>query len=233
MSTLVRNKIFLENPYTGFDDSIYPVDLQGWGHDDPNFEKVIKELRPTLIIEVGTWKGASAIEMSKISKRNGIQNEIVCVDTWLGSLEFVTKEGDEGRATPLENETFNEIRRGLARKYGYPGVYYQFLANILRSGNADVITPFPQTSTIAARFFVIHNIQASLIYLDGSHDEKDVYEDIENYWKVLSPGGIMIGDDYNEWVTVKKAVDRFAKDSGLTVEISESRRQWMMRKLKC
>ena len=52
------NLIHKNNPYQGFDFNSFPLDLQGWGSTDNNFLKLIDEIQPSLIIEVGTWKEA-------------------------------------------------------------------------------------------------------------------------------------------------------------------------------
>lgn len=76
--------------YEGFAFAALPCDLQGWGGDSPAFAGLIKEVRPALVIEVGTWKGASAVSMADAAAHAGLSTKIVCVDTWLGALEFRT-----------------------------------------------------------------------------------------------------------------------------------------------
>ena len=74
--------------YKGFDFRAYPRDLTGWGGESPAFDELIRQARPRLIIEVGTWKGASAVSMAKAAKSGGMPTKIICIDTWLGALEF-------------------------------------------------------------------------------------------------------------------------------------------------
>ena len=58
----LRNKIHgSRDPYAGM-----TADIQGWASTSPVFADCIRELNPKLIIEVGTWKGCSAIHMAKI-----------------------------------------------------------------------------------------------------------------------------------------------------------------------
>jgi hypothetical protein len=52
-----------------------------------------------------------------------------------------------------------------------------------------------------------HGIRADLIYLDGSHDYEDVACDIAAYRPLLTPGGVLFGDDYDTWVDVRQAVE--------------------------
>ncbi len=95
----IRGRLFQHDPYTGFDASKYPTDFQGWGSNHQFFEKILAALRPAVIIEVGTWKGGSAIHMAQLSKDLGFPTEIVCVDTWLGSPEHVLDKWHGWRAS--------------------------------------------------------------------------------------------------------------------------------------
>jgi len=169
------------------------------------------------VIEVGSWKGASAIHMARRLEDLGLGAEIVCVDTWLGAIEFLDNKEDLDRYVSLR------------LRHGYPTVYYQFLANVVKTGFQNVITPFPQTSLIAARWLRKHNVQAQLIYIDGSHEEEDVLSDLTHYWPVLAPDGIMFGDDFNEaWPGVRSAVRAFCELYGCELVVSDGR--WVVRK---
>ena len=56
----------------------FEKDLTGWGGEHPIFEKLILNLKSQLpiIVEVGTWKGQSAINMANILKKNDIKGKI-------------------------------------------------------------------------------------------------------------------------------------------------------------
>jgi hypothetical protein len=210
-------KIHARNPFQDFDANRFSPDLSGWGGTDPHFKTLIEEVRPRLVIEVGTWKGASAVFMGKHLQAAGGKSALVCVDTWLGALEFWTDQKDETRY------------RALGLKNGYPSVYYQFLANVVHEGLQDVIVPFPQTSAIAARWFKKNRLAADLIYIDASHDEDDVLSDLRSYWDLVSDGGILFGDDYN-WPGVRAAVNYFAFENNFAFELAGL--HWVFRKSK-
>lgn len=197
----ILNQLHLYNPYIGFNNSIYKDDVSGWHGNHPIFLDLLDNLEPKLILEIGSWKGQSAINMAKSSKELDLDVKIVCVDTWLGSIDFINSESrlDEARDTyPL---------------FGYPQIYYQFLSNVINAGVEEIVIPFPQTSSIACRWFEERNILFDLIYIDGSNDYRDVLLDIESSWAILKNGGVIFGDDYNHsfFVDIKKAVDDFCK----------------------
>ena len=142
---------------------------------------------------------------------------MICVDTWLGSIEH-WKGCIRGW----------DIRPYL--KHGYPTLYYQFLANVLHQECHDVVVPVPNTSSNAARWFSGQQIVADLVYLDGSHEEDDVYSDLCNYWKLLRPGGVLVGDDWHAyWFGVICAVNKFVRERDLPLEISGQK--WLIRKV--
>jgi len=78
-----------QNPYDGFDGSGLPAFTAGefQGHDESLMALLVHVTRPRLIIEVGSWKGGSAIQMGSVVRKRGwgCKTKIVCVDTWLGT----------------------------------------------------------------------------------------------------------------------------------------------------
>lgn len=204
---IITNKIY-ENL------ELLPEDLTGWGGTDPIFEQLISEVKPKIIVEVGTWKGQSAITMANAVKRHNLDTTIYCIDTWLGALEFWhwLKETDE---------------RDLMLKNGYPQIYYQFLSNVVHNQAQDIIIPFPNTSTCGAAFLKCNKVSADLIYIDASHEEADVYSDICSYYELLNEGGVLFGDDV-AWPSVRLAFERFEKERGVKVEIVNER-HWVLR----
>jgi len=182
-------------------------EVPGWGSRHPNFETILTRTKPGLILEVGSWLGGSAIHMAEICQKLNLETEIVCIDTWLGASEF------------YQDHTDPERYRSLNHQRGYPSVYYAFWQNVVDRRFTRVITPFPQTSQIAARLLKKWRVRADLIYIDGSHDEADVLSDLQAYGELLSPSGTIFGDDYtSHWVGVQNAVNRYVIDRGLSVD---------------
>ncbi|MFT4176284.1 MAG: class I SAM-dependent methyltransferase [Luteolibacter sp.] len=201
---LVRPLIHARDPYLDFDWQTWPDDPSGWGSQSPAFAELVEKIRPRRIIEVGTWKGGSALEMARHTVSLGLQTEIICIDTWLGALEMWMDHTDETRYGALN------------LKNGYPSLYYQFLANVCYAGRQDIVTPLPLPSTTAAQWLAVHGVLADLIYIDGSHEEDDVYQDLTSYWDLLRPGGILLGDDWG-WDGVRMAAERFARENSLAI----------------
>lgn len=200
--------------YEGIEKLAMPHDVQGWHSQHSVFDRLISEASPAVIIEVGSWKGASAIHMADITHMRFTQSKIYCVDTWLGGIDH-----------ELHQEVETSV---LQREHGYPGLYFQFLTNVYRAGFKDRIVPIPQTSINGARFLHAHGVVADLIYIDGSHEYPDALIDMDMYWKLLRPGGIMFGDDIG-FDGVARSIAEFCKHTGLTCEIIADN-FWVLRK---
>jgi len=206
------------NPYQGFDTAGFRYDVQGWNSERQVFKDLIDQVCPQLIIEIGSWKGASAIFMGEHLRQKNSSCLILCVDTWLGGLDSCPAPKNSSRYTALKH------------KQGYPTLYYQFLFNVIDRRLTDRIIPFPQTSSIASRWLKQNRVEADLIYIDGSHDEEDVYLDLVHYLELVKKGGVLFGDDYRDAATgVKAAVDRFAGERSLAVAMKEDQ-FWMISK---
>lgn len=205
----------LEDPFTGV--VVDPkATLWGWpGGDSPIFSELIQTVRPRTIIEVGTWLGLSTYTMSRALTATGITDAcIIAVDTWLGGEEHWST--DEGRES-------------LGFVHGRPTIYERFLSNMVREGFASTILPLPLSSLIAGRLLKKSGITADLIYLDGSHHEKDVYDDLCVYGELLTEKGAIFGDDF-QWESVAAAVTRYAAEHNL--EIGRADKFWTLRPRK-
>lgn len=209
MSDLLR-MIHQQDPFAGFDSSSYTLDLQGWGSQAAIFEQIMSKLRPSKMIEVGSWKGASAIHIANLAKSLGIQDFVLlCVDTWLGSPEHWSIRDDA------------DFMPSLKLLNGYPQLYRQFLANVVLSGHSDCIVPFPISSDGAAQFLRTKSVVFDAAYIDAGHEYRSVRNDLEAFWPLVRPGGVMFGDDFVAgWHGVVRAVSEFADSGGFQLYLA-------------
>ncbi len=195
----LKKAIFGEGDlYAGFSSEGLTEDLQGWGGHD-FLLKVAQELRPKTIIEVGVWKGRSAIAMAKKLKEYGSDFSILCIDTWLGAQEHFQEQ----------------FRAAMNRKNGYPQLYRQFIHNVISQKQQDVIVPLPLSSLAAAQLLAKMDVKADLIHIDAGHGYYEVKSDISAFWPLLKPDGVAIFDDYGGWQGVTRAVNEFAAEKAL------------------
>ena len=87
--------------------------------------------------------------------------------------------------------------------------------------------PFPSTIAfkILKSIFEDLNIKADFAYIDGSHEEREVYMDLYYYYQLLSKGSYLCGDDW-AWDAVKNDVTKFCNDNNLNCYIHENQVHW-------
>jgi Methyltransferase domain len=193
---------------------MFELDLQGWGAEHPIFERVLLSERPAVVVEVGTWKGASVLHMHALAREHGLKTVFICIDTWLGSTENWLKP---------------EPRPNMQLEGGHPTLYRQFVANVIASDAVEDVYPLPMSSTVGARLLHGLGVEADVIYVDAAHEEEELALDLMLFWRVLRPGGLMFGDDYvQRWAGVVRAVDRFAHERGLELELDAEK--WLVRR---
>lgn len=180
------------------------TDAEGWNSDHGLFKQLIDQTSPRTIIEVGSYKGRSAIHMAALTAH--LNTRIYCVDTFLGGVTL--KMEDKTNDKPACNYD------------GWTSLYFQFMHNIWAAGFQDRVHPVLNTSTSGARLLNFAGIKGDLIYIDADHFYEQVYMDLEFYIELLAPGGIMFGDDYRDFPGVKMAVERFAYERHLRVVTS-------------
>ena len=140
--------------------------------------------------------------MLNICKTRGINTEIICVDTWLGSNDTLWLDPN--------------YRGSLRLKNGYPSIFWQFVYNMIKTEMIDSVYPLPMTSTAAYYLLKRFGIKADLIYIDAGHEHDEVYTDLSLYYNLLRPGGVMVCDDYSSgWPGVVSAINEFVAEKKL------------------
>jgi hypothetical protein len=199
-------KLGIKNPYNRFlNDSTIKENLVGWNGIGSTMQNRIKEKKPSVIVEVGSFLGHSTVMLGK--NRKTVDNDFViyCVDTWLGSYEHWRKDFCD-----MLN-LFGFYENGIS------GLYDQFVKNIILNDLHNNVVPIPCTSNVGCELLKFNNVKADFIYIDASHEAEDVYNDIKRYYPLLKDGGIMFGDDY-PWDSVKAGVNRYCLEFNKKVE---------------
>jgi len=179
------------------------------------FEAILDSLdcEPDILIEVGSFLGASAIVFGQIIKARKLKTKIICIDTFLGST-FHWERAD--RRNPLN------IRNG------YPMMFFDFLNNVKSFSLDGIICPFPTTSLDAAAFLQRNEVTANLTYIDSSHDEITTRAECEAYWPITR--NVLFGDDFGDEWGVPKAVRGFCHSRNLKFGVRNYK--WIIAKTK-
>lgn len=195
------------DPFAFYNASPSNVDMQGWRSNHPYLSSLVEELRPLRIAEIGVWKGGSAITMANTLRENDINGVVLCIDTFRGSPEHWTN--------PKHYEQMNVMN-------GIPGIYDNFMANVIAKSLQEYVLPLPVDSYTAFEICRKRNLLFDLIHIDAGHEYFAVKNDLQNWSTLLNPKGVILMDDYcwdNEnnvstsWHDVAKAVNEFVEDN--------------------
>lgn len=141
-------------------------------------------------VELGTWRGASAIALARTVRQWG--GVVYCVDTWMGDVN--------GGTIP-----------------GRPSMLLECAANIIAAGVAASVRLIPALTVDAASWWPG---RVDFLYIDADHREASVRLDLTTWWPKLRPGGLIAGDDYDNplYPGVTKAWNDFERVRGWTLE---------------
>lgn len=116
------------------------------------------------ILEIGSFRGASAVTFAGISKKNFLDFQLVCCDAW-------------GKIGAQENLNYQHFLSVL-KKFGVGGVI-------------ELVGFSSKTlGILAERSF-------DVVYVDGYHGVTQVLSDLEFAKRLIKPGGVIFGDDYD------------------------------------
>ena len=113
-----------------------------------------------------------------------------CIDTWNGSIENISP-GEIGFEPNLL----------LDKDY----IFKIFKESIKPLGN--VVTFIRSDSLFASNLYADESLE--FVFIDASHQYKDVKDDIQAWFPKVKKGGIIAGHDYSWCDDVKRAVDEF------------------------
>jgi predicted O-methyltransferase YrrM len=193
---------FGRDPLKDFPAERFASDLQGWHSDHIYLTRAIEKARPSIVVEVGVWKGASVVTLAKAMQRLKLDAVVIAIDTWLGSSEHYLWE---------------KFLPDLDFEFGYPRLYHKFATNICKEGLAEYVVPLPLDSINAFQLLKARGIRPDVLHIDAGHDYLSVMADLKAWWPQLNAGGVLIGDDYfkkplmgqGKWPQVRQAFDEF------------------------
>lgn len=155
-----------------------------------------------IFVEIGTWKGKSAVFMAEEIKNQGKEIDFYTIDLF---------EYSDGY------HEFNPNRDNLS-------FYDEVLKNI--DPVKDYINLIKGKSYEVAKRFEDGSI--SFLFIDGDHSYEGVKKDLNAWYPKIKSGGIIAGHDYTETSCgVKMAVDEFFLFTGIQINGSS----WIFKKL--
>lgn len=145
------------------------------------------------MVEVGSWCGASALEMCEKFPELTVH----CVDHWKGSPNDIT----------------GTIVDSLSQKIEDP-LYVTFCKNVGDLLHKRVI-PWRGESTDIAKEW---DRKVPMVFIDAGHEKDEVIADLEAWWPHVAEGGVICGHDWSWFATVREGVTDFFGDDFVNTE---------------
>ncbi len=141
---------------------------EGWSGHIPFAMWLVEQLKPNLIVELGTHTGNSYFALCQSVQANGLNSHCYAVDTWLGDEHAGKYDGEEVYSQVL---SFNQER-------------YAGFSKLLR-----------MTFDEALEYFNDGTID--LLHIDGLHTYEAVHHDFDTWQSKLSEQSVVMFHDIN------------------------------------
>ncbi|XP_016735529.1 uncharacterized protein [Gossypium hirsutum] len=205
--TILQRVFKGSSPYTDFPPPhlryiLKPKRIRGWGSNGDVFEHLIKRVKPKLIVEVGTFLGASALHMVNVTRKLGLQTQILCLDDFRGWPGFRDRFKD-----------INDINGDVL-------LLQQFMQNVVYFNATGSVLPVPFSTRSGLEKLCEWGIMADLLEIDAGHDFISAWGDINGAYRILKPGGVIFGHDYFTAADnhgVRRAVNLLAQINHLNI----------------
>jgi predicted O-methyltransferase YrrM len=161
------------------------------------------------ILEIGSYKGDSALWFLNNLCVNK-KTTLTCIDTWMGSPEY--NEFEQIEQIFDKNISENERKDQLIK---------------IKNNSYDALVELNYRK----------EKMYDVIYIDASHESRDVISDASLSWRLLNPSGILIFDDYKwdllkpDYFTPKPAIDAFMYIMKPELKVIDVARQVFVEKL--
>ena len=155
-----------------------------WEQDGVEYQRLVKLVPDgSLIVEVGCFRGRSMASISDLIKSKRLRS--VCIDLWdTGRLDF------PGHPHP---EFFDGMLMDFKKVMNLFG-----LEPLLVCGTSPQVAPWLKEAP-------------ALVFIDANHAYEWALKDIDIWWPLLAPGGVLCGHDYwdSEPGVIKAVNERF------------------------
>jgi hypothetical protein len=136
-----------------------------WVDHLPFAYDLVHDLRPRIIVELGTQGGMSYFTFCQAVRDHGLDGRCYAIDTW---------EGD-AHSGAYEDSVYQKVRE-------YNDVHYKDFSELLRMRFEVAVHQFRDESI-------------DLLHIDGFHTYEAVRADFESWYPKVAPGGVVLFHD--------------------------------------
>mmetsp|Transcript_1503 Transcript_1503/g.1602 ORF Transcript_1503/g.1602 Transcript_1503/m.1602 type:complete len:362 (-) Transcript_1503:190-1275(-) len=177
--------------------------------------QLLEKVKPKIFMEVGVFHGITSTAVANyFQTHDGFEDSyVLSMDTWLLDLRFAWSGMKSINADKTKSSSY--FNGASPHHGGYSTMYYNFLANCIKTKTTSRIVPVPTAAQNGAMALLSHGIRPDMMYIDASHSNPDVYIDFENFYSILKPGGVIAFDDVKVIPAVRSALDALVAKYGL------------------
>ena len=177
-------------------------DIPGWFDFQDLYEDIVERVPDGgRIVEVGVWQGRSTAFLAVEIANSDKAIRLDVVDHFEGSPEIEHTKAK----VPNQRELFEQ--------------YIAPVRHLIRDVHA-------MKSWEASRLYAPGSVD--FVMIDAAHDDQSVLRDLEAWWPIVKPGGILAGHDF-DWPGVQRALKPWSEMHGVEVG-KASRRCWWVKK---
>lgn len=137
------------------------------------------------VVEIGSWMGGSSEQLARGIEKWCPKTQLFCVDPF-DTEYFNATKGLRQKMKRTTNDVLGTFKRRMKR-YKY---------KLLRMLSEKAVEQFTPNSI-------------NFVFIDANHDYEHVKQDIELWWPLLVPNGIMCGHDFGKWGVTKAVREVF------------------------
>jgi MMP 1-O-methyltransferase len=199
-----------------------------WSDFFPIYDEAVRTAPSgSILIEVGSFWGKSAVYLAEAAKLADKNLKVYCIDPWSARPDNNPGlfDHEHGKLGHIEPQVHAEHHNSMFETFAY------FLE---RTGlSPDPLRVMRMESLEAAELFN-EAIPIHFIFLDGDHEYDYVIRELRAWAPLLSRGGFIAGHDWtDEFHGVKEAVTEYVEhdlEGGARVSV-ECGRSWVIRPL--
>lgn len=165
-----------------------------WLNHTPFVKYLIGEIKPSLVVELGTHSGNSLVTILEACRLNNLDTKVYAVDTWVG----------DSHSKKYSNSIYEQLKN-------YVSLKYPDNCTLLRMKFEEAIDNFDDKSI-------------DLLHIDGYHTYDAVKKDFEDYLPKVKDNGIILFHDvlvkdadfgvHLFWEEVSKRYPTFIQENG-------------------
>jgi predicted O-methyltransferase YrrM len=105
-----------------------------------------------------------------------------------------------------------------------------FIRRIVAHELDDTVILVRVSSVVAARMLKVLKYQIDFVYLDSAHEAGETFLEMNLYYDLLRPGGVLLGDDFSWFPAVKYDVRKFLEFKQLSADLLKDQQTLMIQK---